>query len=137
MLFLLINCGCSTLLHHSSSSFLANFSLEDLVKKDRSPSGMICAKGAMGGDGGGVWSVGRRQSSSYKNSSFSCQVDPTFEGAAIIASLKADVEREINSSGAKVINQGSSDPAGFYFEYRQGGILGRIDILGKKSGADY
>jgi hypothetical protein len=49
-------------------------------------------------------------------------------------SLRADVEAEIIRSGAKVINQGSSDLAQFYFEYGEGQIHGRISVVGKKSG---
>lgn len=128
---LLISNGCKTLMNSSSSSFFNNFSLEELVKKNQSPSGMICAKGGMGGGGVRVSSVGRKQSSNNKSSSFSCQVDASFDETAFIASLKADVEREIIRSGAKTINQDSSDPAGFYFEYSEGDIQGRISIGGK------
>jgi hypothetical protein len=70
---LLIN-GCATFMNSSSSSFLSNFSVEELVKQNRSASGMNCAKGGMGGMGGGGFSVGREQSSSNKISSFSCQI---------------------------------------------------------------
>ncbi len=49
----LISNGCKAFMNFSSSSFLSNFSLEELVKKNRSPSGMICAKGGLGGGGGG------------------------------------------------------------------------------------
>lgn len=115
----------------SSSSFSSNFSLEELVKKNQSTSGMICAKGGLGGGGGRVFSVGRKQSSSNMSSSFSCQISAAFDQAAFIASLKADVEKEITGSGAKIINQGSSDPSGFYFEYGEGDIDGRISIKGK------
>jgi hypothetical protein len=125
-------------MNFSSSSFLANFSLEELVKKNRSPSGMICAKGGMGGGGSSVSSVAPKQSSSNKSSSFSCQItDDSFDEAAFTASLKADVAEEITRSGAKIMNQGNSDPAGFYFEYGEGQIHGRISIVGKKSGGKY
>jgi len=130
--------GCKALMNFSSSSFFSNFSLEELVKKNQSPSGMICAQGGMGGGGGGFSSVGRKQSSSNRSLSFSCQIRATsFDDAAFIASLKADVEQEIIRSGAKIMNQGSSDPAGFYLEYSEGDIQGRISIGGKKSGANY
>jgi hypothetical protein len=135
---LLIPNGCKAFMNFASSSFLSNFSLEELVKKNRSPSGMICAKGGMGGGGGGGSSVGRKQSSSNKSSSFSCQIsDDSFDEAAFITSLKADVEQEINRSGATITNRGSSDPSGFYFEYRESDVHGRISIEGKKSGAKY
>jgi hypothetical protein len=132
--------GCKGLMNFSSSSFLSNFSLEQLVKKNRSPSGMICAKAGMGGGGGGggISSVGPKQSSSNKSSSFSCQInDDSFDEAAFIASLKGDVEQEINRSGATIINRGSSDPTGFFFEYSERDVHGRISIGGKKSGANY
>ena len=116
----------------SSSSFSSNFSLEELVKKNQSPSGIICAKGGLGGGGGRVFSVGRKQSSSNMSSSFSCQISAAFDEAAFIASLKADVEEEITGSGAKIMNQGSADPAGFYFEYGEGDMHGRISIKGKR-----
>jgi hypothetical protein len=137
---LLTSNGCKALMNFSSSSVFSNFSLEELVKKNQSPSGMICAKGGMGGGGIRVSSggVGRKQSSRNKSSSFSCQISAaSFDEAAFIASLKADVEKEIIRSGAKIMNQGSSDPTGFYFEYSEGDIHGRISIGGKKSGANY
>ena len=135
---LLIPNGCKAFMNFSSSSFLSNFSLEELVKKNRSPSGMMCAKGGMGGVGGGGSSVSPKKSSSSKSSSFSCQIsDDSFDEAAFIMSLKADVEQEINRSGATIMNRGSSDPSGFYFEYADGDIHGRISIGGKKSGAKY
>ncbi|MGH9905341.1 MAG: hypothetical protein ACRD8U_07130 [Pyrinomonadaceae bacterium] len=99
------------------------------MKKNRSPSGMICAKGAMGGMGGGGASVSSEQSFSNKMHSFSCQISVgSFDEVDFVASLKADVEQEINLSGATIVNQGSSEPVGFYFEYSEGNILGRINI---------
>ena len=131
-LLLLTFSGCKALMNFSSSSFFSNFSPEALVKKNQSPSGMISAKGAMGGVGGGTYSVGHKQSSSNKSSSFSCQISAaSFDEAAFIASLKADVEKEIIYSGAKITNQGGSDRAGFYFEYDEGDSHCHIGIVGK------
>jgi hypothetical protein len=134
---LLISDGCRAPMNFSSSSFLSNFSLESLVKANRSPSGMICAKGGTGGVGDSFSIVGPKQLSSSKSSSFSCQISAaSFDEAAFIASLKADVEAEIIRSGATIMNGCSADPAGFYFEYSEGNIDGRISI-GGKSGTDY
>jgi len=135
---LLIHNGCKAFMDLASSSFLSNFSLEELVKKNRSSSGMMCAKGGMGGGGGGGSSVGPKQSSSSKSSSFSCQIsDDSFDEAAFITALRADVEQEINRSGATIVNRGNSEPAGFYFEYSERDVHGRISIGGKKSGEKY
>ena len=135
---LLIFNGCRAGINPTSSSFLTNFSLEDLVKKNRSPSGIVCAEGGRGGAGDSFTIVSPKQSSSNKSSSFSCQVSAaSFYEAAFIASLKADVEKEIIRSDATIMNRGSSDPAGFYFEYNEGEIHGRISIDGRKSGGDY
>ena len=135
---LLLASGCKPLMNFSSSSFLAKFSLGELVEKNRSVAGMICANGALGGGGGVVSSRSQKQSSTNKSSSFSCQLGAqSFDEAAFAASLKADVEEEIIRSGAKIMNQGSSEPARFYFEYNEGKIHGRITIQGKKSGGTY
>ena len=137
-LALLLISGCAAFMNSSSSSFLSNFSMEEVVKRNRSPSGMSCAKEGMGGMGAGTFSVGREQSSSNKISSFSCQINAgSFDEAGFLGSLKADVEQEINRSGATIVNRGTSDPAGFYFEYSEHDILGRISIDGKKSGTNY
>jgi hypothetical protein len=142
LIALLIGNGCAhALMNLSSSAFLSNFSLEDLVKRNGSPSGQLCAGGGMGGGGGTGSSVGHGRSSSHKSTSFSCQIKSTgessFDEAAFLASLKVDVEKEIAASGAKVVGEGSSGPAGFYFEYIQQDIRGRVEISGKKSGTFY
>ena len=122
----------------SSSSFLSNFSLERLVKQNRSTSGMICAQGGMGGMGAGTGGVGHTQSSINKFFSFACQItDRSFDEAAFVNSLKADVEHEITRSGATIVDRGTRHPAEFHFEYSERQILGHISIEGKKNGADY
>lgn len=138
----LIGNGCTRVfMNLSSTSFLSNFSLEDLVKKNSSPSGQLCAGGGMGGGGGTFSSAGHGRSSSHKSTSFSCQIKSSgesgFDEAAFLASLKVDVEKEIGTSGAKVVGEESSGPAGFYFEYIQQDIRGRVEISGKKSGSFY
>ena len=134
---LLIPNGCKGL-EFSPSSFFSNFSLEELVKKNRSPSGMICTKGGTGGVADNFSIVGPGQSSSNKGESFSCEVsDDTFNEADFMASLKADVEQELNRSGATIIKQGSLEPRSFYFEYSERDVHGRIGIGGKRSEANY
>lgn len=82
--------------------------------------------------------MGSKQSSSSKGSSFSCEIsDDAFNEADFIASLKADVEQDINRSGATIIKQGSLEPWSFYFEYSEGGFHGRIGVGGQRSGAHY
>lgn len=136
---LLMSNGCArVLMNLSSSSFLANFSLEELVKKNRSPSGQLCGGlGGLGGGGSSISSARPGRSSSHKSSSFSCQIKSnggsSFDEADFLASLKADVEKEIADSGAKVVGQGSTGLAGFYFEYVEDDISGRVEIAGKSS----
>jgi hypothetical protein len=133
--------GCSGLMKVPSSSFLSGFSLEQLVKNNRSPSGMLCAKGGLGGAGSRIGSVGRSGSSNNVSSSFSCHLSDadssSFDEAAFITSLKMDVEREITDSGSTISGQGSTGSSGFFIEYAVRDIHGRITIDGKKSAGGY
>ena len=133
--------GCRGLMKIPSSSFLSGFSLVELVKNNHSTSGMLCAKGGLGGDGNRIGSVGRKGSSTAASSSFSCHLtDPdsnSFDEAAFITSLKMDIERKITDSGATINGQGSTDPSGFFIDYAERDIHGRITINGKMSAGGY
>jgi hypothetical protein len=61
----------------------------------------------------------------------------SFDEAAFITSLKMDIERQIRDSGASINSKGSSDPTGFFIEYTERDIHGRITIDGKKSAGGY
>jgi hypothetical protein len=133
--------GCRGLMKLPSSSFLAGFSLEQLVKDNQSPSGMLCAKGGMGGAGNRIGSVGAKGSSNTVSSSFSCHLSDadsnSFDETAFITSLKMDIERKIKDSGASIDGQGSPDPSSFFIEYAERDIHGRITISGKTSSGGY
>jgi hypothetical protein len=133
--------GCRGLMKIPSSSFLSGFSLEQLVKNNHSPSGMLCAKGGLGGNGNRIGSVGAKGSSNAVSSSFSCHLSDadsnSFDEAAFITSLKMDIERKITDSGATINGQGSPDPSGFFIEYAERDIHGRITINGKTTVGGY
>jgi hypothetical protein len=133
--------GCRGRMKISSSSFLSGFSLEQLVKNNHSPSGVLCAKGGMGGTGNRFGSVGAQGSSNAVSSSFACHLSDTdsnsFDEAAFITSLKMDIERQIIDSGATINRQGSPDPSSFFVEYAERNIQGRITISGKMSAGGY
>ncbi len=133
--------GCRGVMTIPSSSFLTGFSLERLVKNNHSPSGMLCSKGGLGGDGNRIGSVGRKGSSTTASSSFSCHMSDadgnSFDEAAFIASLEMDIERQIRDSGATINGKGSSDFTGFFIEYAERDIHGRITINGKTTGGGY
>lgn len=133
--------GCRGLMKVPSSSFLSGFSLEQLVKNNHSLSGMLCSKGGLGGDGNRIGSVGRKGSSTTASSSFSCHLSDadrnSFDEAGFITSLKVDIERQIRDSGATINGKGSSDPTGFFIDYAERDIHGRITINGKTSTGGY
>jgi len=133
--------GCRGLMKIPSSSFLSGFSLEQLVKNNHSPSGVLCSKGGLGGDGNRIGSVGRNGSSTTASSSFSCHMSDadsnSFDEAAFITSLKMDIERKITDSGATINGQGRPDPSGFFIEYTERNIHGRLTISGKTSARGY
>ena len=87
----------------------------------------------------GNTSFGRDRYTSDKISAFSCQIadGKSFDEAELLASLKTDVENQIKQSGATITSQGCPDPPGFYFDYAQSDIHGRVSISGKRSGTTY
>jgi hypothetical protein len=133
--------GCRGLKKVPSSSFLSGFSLEQLVKNNHSPSGILCARGGMGGSGNRIGSVGAKGFSNAVSSSFSCHPSEadsnSFDEGGFITSLKMDIERQITDSGATINGQGSTDPSGFFIEYAERDIHGRITINGKTSAGGY
>ena|ERR1041384_5259659 len=133
--------GCRQHRTIPSSSFLSGFSLEQVVKNNHSPSGILCAKGELGGGGNRIGSVGAKGSSNAVSSSFSCHLSDadsnSFDQAAFIASLKKDIERKITDSGASINGQGSSEASSFYVEYAERDIHGRITVNGKMSTGGY
>lgn len=133
--------GCRGRMKIPSSSFLSGFSLEQLVKDNHSPSGILCAKGGMGRDENRMGSGGAKGSSNTFSSSFSCHLSGadsnSFDEAAFITSLKIDIERKIKDTGATINGQGSPDPSSFFIEYAERDIHGRITISGKTSAGGY
>lgn len=95
----------------------------------------------MGGAGNRIGSVGAKGSSNTASSSFSCHLSGAdsnyFDEAAFIASLKMDIERKITDTGATINGQGSADPSGFFIEYAEREIHGRITINGKTTKGGY
>jgi hypothetical protein len=140
---LLLCNGCGA---YSPGAFFSMFSLEDSVKNNSLRSGLLCPKvgmgGGIGGGGGGTSGVfGRGHASHHKGVSFSCQINGagnnSFNETEFITSLRADVERQLHSSGANAIRQGSTVSPGFDFEFIENGLKGRINVLGHRSSSNY
>src|SRR6267378_77652 len=97
--------------------------------------------GGMGGIGGGGGGAGGREFSHHKGEAFSCQVKTgegeRFSEEELMASIKADVEKDITASAAKIIDRGNPEASSFYFVYRLENIRGRISISGKKVRDEY
>lgn len=129
-------------MRYKSSTFYANFSLAESVKKNNSRSGAICFGGGMGGGGvaSGHYSTGSKEARYHKTDSFSCRLGSAgrsgFGAAELMRALKADVEKDISNSGANVVDSGDT-PSGFYLKYTDEGIQGHIEVTGDFSGAGY
>ncbi len=122
------------------SSFFSRFSLHELMRKNKTRAGQICSSGAVGGGGGGAGFAGAEGSQSHKSDSFGCRMKSEdggrFDESELVESLREDVERDIQASGAKIVGRGNLS-GGFYFEYGIGDIQGRIDISGKRIRENY
>ena len=125
--------GChSTTPHTQQSNLFTHFSLDRIIEKMPN-SGIELPASIPSGGSGGV--AGEGEISSYrKDSTLNCQI-PTeevgFDESSFMRKLKAEVENEITSNGAKITGSGESD-SDFYVDYRLGSINGLIDVIGMR-----
>jgi hypothetical protein len=128
-------------MRYGPSTFFSNFSLAQLVKKNGSPSGLLCYEGGMGGIGGGGGGWGSKQVSYNKSESFSCRIKSSltqeFDEEEFISSLRKDVEKDLNESGPKITRAEIPTSSSFSFEYEEGAMQGRIEINGERKEAQY
>ena len=119
------------------SSFFSKFSLKLLIGK--SSARPVCdSEAGGGGEESSADSAGGSQERRWE--SFRCGIKAAdarrFDEAAFIKSLREDIERDIQASGAHIDGGGDVDAGGFHFEYSSGSMQGRIDVTGKKTGGD-
>lgn len=116
--------------HTQQSRLLTNFSLDGIIKKMPNAGIELPASIPIGGSGG---VAGEGEISSYrKDSTLSCQIhieEVGFDELNFMMKLKAEVEKEITSYGAKIAGSGESN-SDFHFDYRLGNINGFIDVIG-------
>jgi len=135
-------CGCS--LWSPETSFFSNFSVRQLVERNKSAAGLNCDP-AGGGGGGGIGSraggLGARGArfNSHKSDSFACrlQSNEALDEGRLFAALKLDVEQTLRDAGAQITQTGSSGPANFYFAYDLKRVSGRVELTGTKTGSGY
>lgn len=135
-------------MRHGSSTFYSNFSMAELVKRNNSWPSLGSATGGIGGGGGGgsfsrvsSRGAGTGLSHFHQTDSFALHLTPGSLGKAdeekLLSSLKADLQDEIVRTGARTTASGDLETPGFYVEYGEEGIHGRIEISGKHAGGVY
>jgi hypothetical protein len=139
----LLGIGCKSLtrsaIQASQSAFLAQFSLPKTLVTINAP-GLDCSKfgegGGIGASAGGKGSGGVSHSQSH--STF-CGIERPegFQEAGFIQSLKTEIERQIQSSGAQVRGSRYSGGNGFQIEYAEGKIQGKVEITGQRQESTY
>lgn len=119
-------------LQTTSSNFLTQFSLQELVKKNYSPFGLFHS---IGGISSGTSGGNSEQTNHSKHESFACRIESkdfnNFNEAEFISSLRKDVEDSINQSRLKITRTDSQNSSSFRFEYKKGKMEGQIDISGE------
>jgi hypothetical protein len=140
-LIIFLGTSYAVFMNPTESTFFSQFSLRKLVEKNKSRAGRICWAGGMGGIGGGGGGEGGREFSHHKGEAFSCQVKTgegeRFSEEELMASIQADVEKDITASAATIIDRGNPDASTFYFVYTVENIQGLISISGKKVRDEY
>ena len=134
---MLIAVSSSACLQSLESSFFRSFSLRKFVTEKRSYVGLECGSlGEGGGGGGGIWSLrATREFHSNKTEIYVCAIKENsadLDETVIMRGLAQDIEKDISSSGPKVIQRGNPDSSSFYLVYASGNTNGRVDISGKR-----
>ncbi len=136
--------GCGMFAHMHQSAFLSRFMLARSVKaiaykgidRTRGPGG----GGGMGGSAGGIGPGGTHvKSSSTSTAGFTINLEGEnkFKESEFMEALAAQIKREIEESRASITATGSASPNGFFVDYRDGNINGRITISGSATGQVY
>src|SRR3982751_1265527 len=134
---LVLLCACAW---SPETSFFSNFSVRQLVDRNKSSAGLNCD--SRGGGYAGIRShasgLGSRAAhfNSHRSDSYMCRFpsNETFDQTRIISVLKLDVERSLYDTGAQITERGSSGPGNFYFAYAVKNVRGRIELTGTTSG---
>lgn len=123
------------------SNFLTEFSLKEMVKKNNSTTGLLCAKRSTGGVGFDSSGGNSEQTVHNKHETFGCWVKDVdsdkFDEEEFISSLKKDVEDSINQSGLKITETNSPNSSSFRFEYESEKMKGQIEISGEMKNGYY
>jgi hypothetical protein len=133
--------GCSR--WSPETSFFSNFSVRQLVERNKSSAGLNCDPVGGGGGGAGFRAGGLGSGGAHFNShrsdSYACRLsaNETFDEGRLFSALKLDVERTLRDSGAQVTQTGSSGPANFYFAYGLKNVSGRVELSGTRTGSGY
>jgi hypothetical protein len=136
--------GCRVLVKMQQSVFLSRFMLDRSVKaiaykgidSTRGPGG----GGGMGGSAGGIGPGGAHvKSSSTSTAGFTINLEGEnkFKESEFMEALAAQIKREIEESHASITGTGSASPNGFFVDYKDGNIHGRITISGSATGQVY
>lgn len=115
---------CASCLRPTETTLFSQFSVRDLVERNKASVGLKCD--VLGGGGGGgndftITSSNRRSSHfSSREDSFACQLndDSKFDEQRFVAALKVDTERLLRDSGAQVVESGRRPPRNSIFPMR-------------------
>ncbi len=115
------------------SNFFADFSLENLVKNNTSPSGQLFAN--CSGSGGGSSGNNAEQTTHNKHETLFYRLktenSDKFDEKEFISSLEKDVETDITQSGLKITRAERPDLSSFRFFYEFEKLRGQIEIFGE------
>jgi len=138
-----ISGGCRMFAQLQQSDFFSRFVLDKSVKAI-AYKGVDATRGPGGGGiGGTVGGIGPRgpdvRSSSTSSSGFMIIEEGVnkFEESEFYEALASRIKKEIEESHASITGSGNSTSNGFYIDYKDGNLIGRITISGSATGQVY
>jgi hypothetical protein len=142
--FIILAEGCHMTRHIPTSSFLSMFSLERSAK-DTAYKGIHNSPGPGGSIGGasgiGGGTIGPRGTkaglSSFTGFMINEVGENTFKESEFMEGLASQIRKEIEDNHANITGSGGPTSNGFYVDYKDENIKGRITISGSVRGQVY
>jgi len=138
-----VGIGCKSLTRTATQStqsrFLSQFSLQKIVGS-QATRGLDCSIATEGyGMGASAGGIGFDRVSHDQSHTTVCEIKESgiFKEGEFTQLLKSEIEKQVQKTGGEIQGSGISGSKGFYIEYAEGNIHGKVEVSFQRDGRYY